>query len=264
MQSKAVAAKPFVDNNLLAALRPDDIAMLLPSLERWNGSVGDVLYEPGEDVNRVYFPCGESLVGFAVLLDDGQAVETALVGREGAVGGVVSHGLLPAFSRSQVRSPGQFLRMSTRDLEAAKRQSPSLRNLLVRYADCLVAQVFQAVACNVSHPIDQRFAKWLVAARDRTGEDRFELTQDELAMMLGVGRSYLSRVVQAFKARGLIDVGRRSITICDAAALERASCQCNGAVRRHFETVLEGIYPSDEEVEPAVARMIVDAARKVG
>lgn len=264
MQAIDSPTKPFVDNNLLAALRPDDLALLLPHLDRWTGKVGDVLYEPGEDVDRVYFPCGESLVGFAVLLDDGQAVETALVGREGAVGGVVSHGLLPAFSRSQVRSAGVFLRMSTRELETAKRSSPSLRNLLVRYADCLVAQVFQAVACNVSHTIDQRFAKWLVAARDRTGEDRFELSQDDLAMMLGVGRSYLSRVVQTFKARGMIDVGRKAIMIRDAAALERASCQCNGAVKQHFETVLAGIYPGDDGAAGAASERMSTAYLKAG
>jgi hypothetical protein len=238
--------RSLVNNNLLAGLRPADLALLLPFLQQWRGRIGDVLYEPGDAVDEVFFPCGESLVSFLVVMEDGQAVETALVGREGAVGGVVSQGLLPAYARSQVRAEGLFLRMQNRDLERLKAQSPSLRNLFVRYADCLVAQIFQGVACNATHSIEQRLAKWLLAAKERTGEQRFVVSQDELAMMLGVGRAYLNKVVQGLKNRQVIATRRRALLICDEAALEQAACGCNAAFREHFETVLKGIYPDED------------------
>lgn len=236
-----------LENNLLRALRPDDLAMLTPLVQDWSGEAGAPIYEPGDMVDHVYFPCGHSLASFLVVLEDGRSVETVLVGREGAVGGIVSEGRLPAFARAVVHVPGPFLRLPTARLEEAKLRSPSLRRLFTRYADCLIAQIFQAVACNAVHTIEQRAAKWLLAARDRTGSDEIAVSQEELAAMLGVGRSYVSRVMGALRATGAVESGRRRLRIADDAALERLSCGCNGAVRSHFDRVLAGVYPHEDD-----------------
>src|SRR5206468_5383402 len=142
---------------------------------------------------------GSSLISYLVILRDGRAIETALIGREGAVGGMVSQGRLPAFSRAEVQLGGPFFRIDLHDLEDAKSRSMTLRHLFARYADCLMAQVFQSVACNAAHSIEQRTAKWLLAAIERTGAPDVALTQEQLAAMLGVGRSYLSRVIRDLK-----------------------------------------------------------------
>lgn len=238
-----VTSRQLIDNNLLQALRSDSLALLLPHLEHWAGETGLILHEPGDDVQIVYFPCGPTVVSFLVVLDDGRAVETGLVGREGAVGGVASQGRLPAYARAQVQFGGPFLRMMAKDLEAAKAQSPALRNLFSRYADCLVAQVFQAVACNAAHTLEQRAAKWILATIERTGDNGLPLTQEQLAMMLGVGRSYFSRVLQSLKARGLVETRRGHLMVTDVDKLEKLACRCNHAFRSHFETVLQGVYP---------------------
>src|SRR5205085_7400606 len=115
-------------------------------------------------VRQVYFPCGSSMISYLVVLEDGRAIETALIGREGAAGGIVSQGHLPAYARAEVQFPGTFIRIDLARLEDAKARSAALRNLFARYADCLVAQVFQAVACNAAHTIEQRTARWLIAA----------------------------------------------------------------------------------------------------
>ncbi len=170
-------------------------------------------------------------------------MEAALIGREGAIGGVVSEGRLPAYARAEVQSAGLFLRVPSKELERAKRESPAIRGLFSRYADCVLAQVFQSVACNAVHTVEQRTAKWLLAGMDRTGESTISLTQEQLAGMLGVGRSYLTRVLNEMKAKGLVGTERGMIGISNRAQLERVSCRCNETFRSHFRTVLEGVYP---------------------
>lgn len=235
-------------NNLLRALRPADAAIINALLEPWVGSRGEIIYEPGDTVKCVYFPCGPSMISYLVVLQDGTAVETALIGREGAVGGIVSRGRLPAFARAEVQFPGLFMRMPIAELEEAKQQSETLENLFARYADCLTAQVFQSVACNAAHSIEQRTAKWLVAAVERTGGPDIPLTQDQMAIMLAVGRSYISRVLRAFKEREILEIRRGSLVIRDIDELRAMACECNQSVRAHFEDVLSGVYPTEDEL----------------
>lgn len=234
-------------NNLLRALRPGDARLIASVLKEVPLDAGTVLYEPGDIVRTVYFPTDRAMVSFVVPLADGRAVETALIGREGAVGGIVSNGQLPAFSRCVVQYPGAFYTLKSSQLERLKRQSPSLGNLFSRYADCVVAQTFQSVACNAAHSIEARTAKWLLSAMDRTGEDEFPLTQEQLAGMLGVGRSYISRVIGSLKERGILETRRRRVRVSDMDALKRLSCDCNHQVRAHFDEVLSGVYPSEED-----------------
>lgn len=233
-------------NNLLAALRRDDAVLLGPLVHEMTLRTQAVLYEPGDSVRFVYFPCGRSLVSFVVPLQDGHAVETALVGREGAVGGIVSQGQLAAFSRAVVMIGGPFIRLEAAQLEQAKQASLSLRHLFARYADCLLAQVFQSVACNAAHSIEQRTAKWLLAAFERTGDADVPLTQEQLAGMLGVGRSYISRVIQSLKVNGALSTRRGGLLVRDARVLRGLTCGCDEAVRAHYRRVLEGVYPGEE------------------
>ncbi len=236
-------------NNLLAALNPRDWALLRPHLAPIQLRAGEVLYEPGDVVRQVYFPCDSTLIAFRVVLQDGRAVETALVGREGAIAGIVSQGRLPAYARAEVQYPGPALRMDLADLETAKVQSLTLRHLFARYADCVMAQVFQSVACNAAHSIEQRAAKWLLSAMERTGDTRFPMTQEQLAGMLGVGRSYVSRVIQQLKQQHILDTHRGGLVVTDLDGLGRLACGCQASVRRHFDEVLRGVYPDEPIAE---------------
>jgi len=125
----AVGTVAQAGNNLLRALRPADLAILDPYLEPWIGRRGEIIYEPGYTVTSVYFPCASSMISYLVVLQNGMGVEAGLVGREGAVGGMVSRGRLPAFARAEVQFPGPFLRMAVADLENAKQRSATLDNL---------------------------------------------------------------------------------------------------------------------------------------
>ena len=235
-------------NNLLRRLNAADFALIAPHLAEADANAGDVLYSPGDDVEIVHFPCGPSLVSYLVPNEDGRDVETILIGREGAVGGIVSQGNLPAYTRIMVKFAGPFVRLSIGKLDAAKAKSPTLSNVFARYADCLLAQIFQSTACNAIHSIEQRTAKWIISAMERTdGDEIVPLTHEQLATLLGVGRSYTSRVIQTFKAEGVLETRRGSILVRNADALKIRSCLCNDAVKDHFEEVLRGVYPDPEK-----------------
>jgi hypothetical protein len=245
-RNETAPERPF--NNLLRRLNNADYMLVAPYLATADTHPNDLLYNPGDDVEIVHFPCGPSLVSYLVPSEDGRDVETILIGREGAVGGIVSQGFLPAYTRITVKFAGPFMRLPVAKLDAAKKMSATLNNIFARYADCLLAQMFQSTACNAIHSIEQRTAKWIVSAMERTdGNEIVPLTHEQLATLLGVGRSYTSRVIQTFKAEGVLETRRGSILVRDPDGLRSRSCRCNEAVKGHFEEVLRGVYPDPEK-----------------
>src|SRR3954449_7750138 len=245
IRDTGVAERPY--NNLLRRLTTADFALIAPYLSQGQADSNDLLYNPGDAVEIVHFPCGPSLASYLVASEDGRDVETILVGREGAVGGIVSQGYLPAYTRIIVKFGGPFARLHVGRLHAAKAKSPTLNNVFSRYADCMLAQIFQSTACNAIHSIEQRTAKWILAAMERTGdENSVPLTHEQLATLLGVGRSYASRVLQSFRAEGVLETRRGSILVRNRDGLRLRACLCNDAVKLHFEEVLRGVYPTEE------------------
>jgi hypothetical protein len=234
-------------NNLLRRLNAVDYALLAPHLSQEDAAANDLLYNPGDNVNVVHFPCGPALASFLVANENGRDVETILVGREGAVGGIVSQGFLPAYTRIMVKFGGPFVRLAVAKLDAAKAKSRTLHNVFARYADCMLAQIFQSTACNAIHSIEQRTAKWIVSAMERAdGDNAVPLTHEQLATLLGVGRSYASRVIQTLKAERILETRRGSILVRNPDALRARACLCNESVKNHFEEVLRGVYPTEE------------------
>jgi hypothetical protein len=229
-------------NNLLAALRPPDLAAIEPFLSSVDYAHNSILFDAGEEVEHAFFPRWSAIAGFTVMVEEGIAVEAAMVGNEGAIGGIVSNGRLPAYSRCSVLHPGSFYRIALKDLESLKTDSREMRALFNRYADCLMAQVFQSVACNATHSIEQRAAKWLSATIARTGMNYVGMTQEQIATMMGIGRSYASRVLQRLKTDGLLRTRRGGIEILDPDRLAARACTCNQRVDRHFAAVLGGVY----------------------
>jgi hypothetical protein len=243
-QTSDGSERPF--NNLLRRLSTADFGLIAPHLAHEEAKAGELLYNPGDDVEVVHFPCGPSLATYVVPNEDGRDVETILVGREGAVGGIVSEGYLPAYTRIMVKFGGPFARLPVGKLNAAKIKSATLHNLFARYADCMLAQTFQSTACNAIHSIEQRTAKWIISAMERTdGDNVVPLTHEQLATLLGVGRSYTSRVIQTFKAEGVLETRRGSILVRNLDALRVRACLCNESVKNHFEEVLRGVYPAE-------------------
>jgi CRP-like cAMP-binding protein len=232
-----------VNNRLLDALAAGDRRLLADGLQAYRLESGDVLFEPGQDVIQVYFPGPGTIAALMLNLSDGAAAEAAMIGQEGAIGGVISDGGKPAFARGVVQVAGAAMRLPVEVLDSAKRRSPRLRDHFARYADCLLAQVLQSVACNAVHEFDARLARWLLTTQDRIGGRELRLTQEFIAEMLGVRRTYVTRVLGRLAQSGGIERSRGMITITDRRKLERQACECYGYLRRHYERILPGVYP---------------------
>ncbi len=232
----------YEGNLLLNCLSPEDRGLLLPFMERVEYPRGATLFAAGREVDFISFPLEQTVITLVISMIDGRSAETATIGHEGAAGGVVSNGGLPASTHALIQIGGPVLQMESMRLQEAKRRSESLRNLFTRYSDCLLAQVLQSVACNALHPIEERCLRWLLTLQDRLGGDVLPITQEALAAMLGVQRTYLTRILRMLQQQGLIEVGRGRITILSRPAIEEVACECHACVKRHFETVLGAVY----------------------
>jgi CRP-like cAMP-binding protein len=227
----------FEGNLLLKTFRSELRALLKPSAELVTLELGQSIQHHGHDVRWSYFPFESTMISLLVPLADERSVEVASIGREGAVGGIVSCGHAPAFADARVQAPGPAMRVPMQALEQAKTTSNFIKNIFCRYSDYLLAQVQQSVACNALHPIQQRAARWLLTAQDRAG-DRIELTQEALAGLLAVQRTTINAVIAALQEDGLIASRRGRIIILDRQALEERSCECYSAVAKHFAAVI--------------------------
>jgi len=235
-QELSRADTAFSGNLLLSTLEPEARALLEPYGTLVELKAGETVLRRGENVESSLFPFGSTMVSMVVEMS-GRSVEVASIGREGAIGGIVSCGHAPAFSLGKVQVAGQALSLPMSALEDAKNGSPFISNIFCRYSDYLLAQVMQSVACNAFHTIIERAARWLLTAQDRAG-DRLELTQGEFAGLLGVQRTTLNAVIATLEEDGLIETRRGVIRVRDRAGLKRRACPCYEAVKSHFASVI--------------------------
>ena len=236
--SKPDAAETaFEGNDLLRTFSADARALLEIHGELIELRPGDTVLTRGEEVRFSVFPVAETTISMAVELSGGRTVEVASIGREGAVGGIVSCGFAPAYSRAVCLVGGPAYRIPMPALEDAKGSSAFISNLFCRFSDFLLAQVMQSVACHAYHSIPERAARWLLHAQDRAG-DRIELTQEAFAGLLGVQRTTVNAVVKELSSDGLVTTGRGTLRVADRAGLERRSCECYARLGDHFAQVI--------------------------
>jgi hypothetical protein len=231
------ADEAFAGNRLLSTFSREARALIEPAGEMIELSVDEIVLTHGGEVHASLFPVGPTMVSLTVELSGGRSAEVASIGREGAVGGIVSCGHAPAFSRAEVLVGGSAFRVPMEALEDAKKRSSFIGNLFCRYSDYLLATVMQSAVCNAFHSIPERAARWLLHAQDRAG-DRIELTQEAFAGLLGVQRTTVNAVVQDLASDGLIATGRGRIRVTDRAGLKRRACECYERLGQHFGAVI--------------------------
>jgi CRP-like cAMP-binding protein len=227
----------FAGNRLLSTFSPEARALIEPFATAVELEAGDSVLQRGGQVHSSLFPVGATMVTLTVELVGGRSTEVASIGREGAVGGIVSCGHAPAFSNAEVLVGGPALRVPMEALEDAKGRSHFISNLFCRYSDYLLSTVMQSVACNTFHSITERAARWLLQVQGRAG-DRIELTQESLAALLGVQRTTLNAVIKAFSSEGLISTSRGTVRVIDRAGLKRRSCECYERLQDHYAAVI--------------------------
>lgn len=220
-----------MQNLWLAQVPPADRARVERVTEVRPFAKGEILYETGEAPEAVWFPT-QGVIGLATVIDPERSVDSALIGPEGLVGVTCGPMNARAVSRAVARSEGSALCVPADRFARLLEASASLREALSRFTEALFAQVQQTAACNAQHALEARFARRLLELQDRLDGERLEITQFDVAAMLGVRRATVSEVGALVEGRGLIRRGRGWMRIVDRHGLEARACGCYGALRR--------------------------------
>jgi CRP-like cAMP-binding protein len=224
-------------NRLLGLLPPGDYRRLRRHLRRVPLKYRQSLYAARRPIEFVYFI--ETGVGSLVnTMRNGQAAEVGTIGNEGMVGLPILLGDEHAPTSVYVQVPGEGLRMKATEFRKELARSSSMRAVMLRYVHALFNQVAQSAACNHFHAIEQRCARWLLMTHDRMDSDQFLLTQEFLAMMLGVQRTGVSVAAGGLQRAGLIRYRHGVVTILDRSGLKRRACECYDISRREFDRLL--------------------------
>jgi CRP-like cAMP-binding protein len=225
------------ENRLIRALPLDVSEKLGQQLEVLDMEVRHCVFEPDRPSQYVYFPLS-AVISVLAKMHEGVAVEIATVGREGMVGLEVFLGgeQMPASANCQIA--GRAARIGADAFREVVRDSAPLTALLLRYTQAMLTQVAQSVACNRVHLLEERCARWLLATHDRVSGNRFDLTQEFLAEMLGVRRPSASITASILQRAGFIRYSRGRIEVVDRAGLESAACECYGVIAREYERLI--------------------------
>jgi CRP-like cAMP-binding protein len=225
------------ENRLLAALPKPDFDRLVARMEDVSLAVPDVLYRANGPIDHVYFP-RIGVISMVIKMEDGGTVEVGTVGNEGMIGIPALLGADRSPTDVFCQIPCETRRMRVAAFEEEIRRDGPFRLRVQRYAQSLLNQVSQTAACNRLHSIEERCARWLLISHDRVQADEFPLTQEFLAIMLGVRRSGVTVAAGILQKAGMIRYTRGRIAILDRAALEDASCECYRVVQDDYDRLL--------------------------
>ncbi|MDY7015221.1 MAG: Crp/Fnr family transcriptional regulator [Cyanobacteriota bacterium] len=230
-------SESFPVNKLLAALPEAEYQRLAPHAERVELFSKQVLYEPNEPIEAVYFPT-EGVVSLVSMLEDGAASEISSIGREGLVGFPAFLGGILTPSYAIVQISGSALVLDATILKQEFDKGGLLYRLLLLYTQALLARVSQTTACNSKHAIEQRLARWLLFASDCVERDELEVTQGAIAKMLGIRRSSVTVAASLLQQAGILQYRRGRIKISDRTALEARTCECYFLVKNEYFRLL--------------------------
>lgn len=225
-------------NRLLAALPAREQDRVLAHCDCVELRRGEVLGKPGERIRQVYFPT-DSFASVVTTPADHPGLAVWLTGSEGMIGAPLVLGVELTLLTTLVQGTGPAWRMSTEAFVRALHQSDALQRTLGRYVAVLVNQAARMVACTRFHAVEARLARWLAMSQDRAHSNRFHVTHEMLAAMLGVRRAGVTRAAMALQRARLIEYRRGAITILDDTGLRAAACGCYAAMEAIYAQTLE-------------------------
>jgi len=227
----------YKQNALLGLLQKEELARLLPDLEKVTLTLGQSLCESGQLMSHVYFPL-DSIVSLLCVMEDGASTEIAVVGHEGVVGVSLFMGGETTPSRAIVQSAGVAYRLKGKFLKYEFYRAGSMQRLMLRYTQALLTQMAQTAVCNRHHSLDKQLCRWLLLSLDRLPSNELFMTQELIANMLGVRREGVTEAAGNLQRAGLIAYNRGHITVIDRRGLEARVCECYAVVKREYDRLL--------------------------
>jgi len=217
-------------NKILNLLPPKQLDAVLERCEVVRVESEELIFRRNEPIRFAYFP-DDCVISLVTEMADGDAVEAMTIGNDGFVGMAVFHGVVSSRLKAIGQISGEARRLTTDDFRELARDYEAFDRLLHRYSQFVFEAVSQSAACNRLHVIEQRCARWLLMSEDRVGRNKFDLTQEFLAQMLGVRRPGVTVAMGVLEKAGLISHGRGNITVVNRAGLENAACECYQTIR---------------------------------
>ena len=227
-------------NHLLAALTAAEFEPLAAHLELVPLALGEVLYEPGGQLQHAYFPT-TAIVSLHYVMASGASAESAGVGNEGVVGIALFLGGNTTPSSAVVQTAGHAYRLERSKLLQEFNRAGSMQRLLLRYTQALITQMMQAAACNRHHSIEQQLCRWLLLTLDRLPSNELVMTQELVASMLGVRREGITEAAGKLQRAGLISYRRGHIEVLDRSGLETHACECYAVVKKEINRLLPDV-----------------------
>ena len=227
-------------NFLLAALPTAEFNRLEPHLEPFPLALGEILFEPGGQLQHAYFPI-TAIVSLHYVMESGASSETAGVGNEGVVGISLFMGGDTTPSSAVVKIAGHAYRLDRRVLMQEFQRAGLMQGLLLRYTQALITQMTQTAVCNRHHSVEQQLCRWLLSTLDRIPSGELIMTQELVASMLGVRREGITEAAGALQQAGFIRYRRGHISVLDRSGLEARSCECYAAVKREIGRLLSDV-----------------------
>ncbi len=234
-------------NHLLAALPTEDFARLLPLLELVAMPLGEMLYEPGQQMRHAYFPT-TAIASLHYVTESGASAETAGVGNEGVVGVALFMGGDTTSSSAVVQTAGHAYRLEGRLLKQEFSRGGFMQGLLLRYTQALMTQMSQSAACNRHHSVEQRLCRWLLLTLDRCHSNDLVMTQELVASMLGVRREGITEAAGNLQRAGYISSRRGHIAVLSRVGLEAATCECYDVVKKEIRRLLADVQLRQESI----------------
>jgi CRP-like cAMP-binding protein len=219
-------------SGVLTALSSNAFSVLEPHLRHRDFEEGSVLWEAGDQIDRVYFPLS-GMVSIVLPVKDSSGIEVATVGREGAAGIDCGLGQAQSLTQGVVQIAGTFSYMSALQFANAARQNDEIDRVAAVCCNWLLAQSQQMAACNAVHSADARFCRWLLQSGERIDSDVVPSTQEAIGRALGIRRTTVTLIAKGMQTAGIISYRRGKIVIRDRDRLRSAACDCCAALGRH-------------------------------
>jgi CRP-like cAMP-binding protein len=226
------ADAPVAQRNLLLAKLPSsELDALLEKGKTISATLRQIFFELGDPIETVFLPL-TGMCSLVTVLKDGTSLEAMTVGREGFVGLPLFHGIKTHRSMGMCQIEGDFYEIPASNFLKVLAKAPELQALLHRYSQFSHEVVSQSAACNSTHHVEQRCARWLLTTSDGVNRKKFNLTQEFLSQMLAVRRAGVTVAIGALERQGLISHRYGAIDIQDVEGLRRVACECYDTIRR--------------------------------